>query len=61
MSDAETLSQVVLGRAQAIGDGEAALLQQAALALLGGPVKGGKGASLASRFGLDLIYTVKYD
>ncbi|RYY99530.1 MAG: translocation/assembly module TamB, partial [Comamonadaceae bacterium] len=55
LSDAETLSWVILGRAQASSGGESALLQQAALALLGGLNKGGTGGSLASRFGLDEI------
>ncbi|RYF35367.1 MAG: translocation/assembly module TamB [Comamonadaceae bacterium] len=55
LSDAETLSWVILGRAQATSGGESALLQQAALALLGGLNKGGTGGSLASRFGLDEI------
>ena len=55
LSDAETLSWVILGRAQASSGGESLLLQQAALALLGGLGKGGTGGSLASRFGLDEI------
>ncbi|AMM25307.1 translocation/assembly module TamB domain-containing protein [Variovorax sp. PAMC 28711] len=55
LSDAETLSWVILGRAQATSGGESALLQQAALAMLGGLGKGGTGGSLASRFGLDEI------
>ncbi|MEJ7687959.1 MAG: translocation/assembly module TamB domain-containing protein, partial [Variovorax sp.] len=55
LSDAETLSWVVLGRASATGGGESVLLQQAALALLGGLGKGGTGGGLASRFGLDEI------
>lgn len=55
LSDAETLSWVVLGRASAASGGEAILMQQAALALLGGLGKGGSGGSLASRFGLDEI------
>jgi len=53
LSDAETLSWVVLGRASAASGGESILLQQAALALLGGLGKGGTGGGLASRFGLD--------
>lgn len=53
LSDAETLSWVVLGRASATSGGESALLQQAALALIGHVSKGGSGGSLASRFGLD--------
>ena len=55
LSDAETLSWVVLGRASATSGGESLLLQQAALALLGGLGKGGTGGGLASRFGLDEI------
>ncbi len=58
LSDAETLSWLVLGRASATGGGESALLQQAALALVGGMGSGGSGGpagSLASRFGLDEI------
>jgi translocation and assembly module TamB len=53
LSDAETLSWVVLGRASATSGGESALLQQAALALIGHVSKSGSGGSLASRFGLD--------
>ncbi len=55
LSDAETLSWVVLGRASATSGGESVLLQQAALALLGGLGKSGSGGGLASRFGLDEI------
>ena len=55
LSDAETLSWVILGRAQASSGGESLLLQQAALALLGGLGKDSTGGSLASRFGLDEI------
>ncbi|MDP9898369.1 translocation/assembly module TamB domain-containing protein [Variovorax ginsengisoli] len=55
LSDAETLSWVVLGRASATSGGESQLLQQAALAVLGGLGKGGSGGSLASRFGLDEV------
>lgn len=55
LSDAETLSWVVLGRASATGGSESLLLQQAALALLGGLGKGSGGGNLASRFGLDEI------
>ncbi|WP_225781308.1 translocation/assembly module TamB domain-containing protein [Xenophilus sp. Marseille-Q4582] len=55
LSEAETLSWVILGRASAASGGEAILMQQAALALLGGLGKGGSGGSLASRFGLDEI------
>jgi translocation and assembly module TamB len=53
LSDAETLSWVILGRASATSGGESVLLQQAALALIGQVSKGGSGGSLASRFGLD--------
>ncbi|VWX57431.1 Autotransporter secretion inner membrane protein TamB [Burkholderiales bacterium 8X] len=55
LSDAETLSWVVLGRASASSGGESLLLQQAALAVLGGLGKGGSSGGLASRFGLDEI------
>ena len=55
LSDVETLSWVVLGRASASSGGESVLMQQAALALLGGLGKGGSGGSLASRLGLDEI------
>ena len=53
LTDAETLSWVVLGRSTANGGAEAALLQQAALALLAG----GKGSSggVAKKLGLDEI------
>lgn len=54
LPDAEKLSWVVLGRSAAAGGAEAAMLQQAALALLGG--KGsGTGTRLAGRLGLDEI------
>lgn len=54
LPDAEKLSWVVLGRDAAAGGAEAAVLQQAALALLGR--KGGSGtANVASRLGLDEI------
>ncbi|MDM0012365.1 translocation/assembly module TamB domain-containing protein [Variovorax sp. J22P168] len=53
LSDQETLTWLVLGRASATSGGESVLLQQAALALLGG--MGGSGGGLASRFGLDEI------
>jgi len=53
LSDAETLSWVVLGRASATSGGESALLQQAALAVIGQLGKGGSSGGLASRFGLD--------
>ncbi|RTQ33781.1 translocation/assembly module TamB [Variovorax gossypii] len=53
LSDAETLSWVILGRASATSGGESALLQQAALSLLGKIGGATTGGSLASRFGLD--------
>lgn len=52
MSDAEKLSWIVMGRDTASGGAEAALLQQAALALLTG---GGTGENFAGRVGLDEI------
>jgi translocation and assembly module TamB len=53
LPDAEKLSWVVLGRDAAAGGAEAAVLQQAALALLG---RGNNpGAGIASRLGLDEI------
>ncbi len=52
LPEAEKLSWLVLGRASASGGGEAALLQQAALALLGGK-DGGMSGGLASSLGLD--------
>ena len=55
LSDAETLSWVVLGRASASSGGESLLLQQAALALLGRLGSGSPGGGLASHFGLDEI------
>ncbi len=55
LSDAETLSWVVLGRASATSGGESLLLQQAALALLGRLGSSSPGGGLASRFGLDEI------
>ncbi|WP_311222497.1 MULTISPECIES: translocation/assembly module TamB domain-containing protein [unclassified Acidovorax] len=54
LPDAEKLSWVVLGRSAAAGGAEAALLQQAALALLGGNGDGGSG-NFARRVGLDEI------
>ena len=54
LPDAEKLSWVVLGRSAASGGAEAAVLQQAALALLGGK-GGGAGSKVASRLGLDEI------
>ena len=52
MSDAEKLSWIVMGRDTASGGAEAALLQQAALALLSG---GGTSENFAGRVGLDEI------
>ncbi|WP_287925397.1 translocation/assembly module TamB domain-containing protein [Diaphorobacter sp.] len=54
LPDAEKLAWVVLGRSAATGGAEAAVLQQAALALLGG--KGDSASTqIASRLGLDEI------
>ncbi|WP_287879774.1 translocation/assembly module TamB domain-containing protein [Acidovorax sp.] len=56
LPDAEKLSWVVLGRDAANGGAEAAVLQQAALALLGrGGGSGNPTAQVASRLGLDEI------
>ncbi|MCJ0762082.1 translocation/assembly module TamB domain-containing protein [Variovorax terrae] len=52
MPDAEKLSWLVVGRASASGGAEAALLQQAALALLGSR-SGGMSGGLAASLGLD--------
>ena len=52
LSEPEKLSWLVLGRSSASGGSEAALLQQAALALLAART-GGSGPGLASRLGLD--------
>ena len=52
LSDAEKLAWLLLGRGAANGGAEAAVLQQAALALLGGNGKGLSGG-LASALGLD--------
>ena len=52
MTDAEKISWLMLGRAAANGGAEAAVLQQAALALLGGNGKG-ISATLAESLGLD--------
>ncbi|MES2282138.1 MAG: translocation/assembly module TamB domain-containing protein [Pseudomonadota bacterium] len=52
LPDAEKLSWLVVGRASASGGAEAALLQQAALALLGSKSSGMSGG-LASSLGLD--------
>ncbi len=51
LSEAETLSYLVLGRSSAGGGAETALLQRAATALLSG--KKGTGKGLAATFGLD--------
>lgn len=51
LSEAETLSYVVLGRSSAGGGAETALLQRAATALLAG--KSGTGKGLAGSLGLD--------
>ncbi|MBK6008855.1 translocation/assembly module TamB domain-containing protein [Ramlibacter ginsenosidimutans] len=51
LSDAETLSYVVLGRSSSGGGAETALLQRAATALLAG--KSGSGKGLAGSLGLD--------
>lgn len=55
LPDAEKLSWLVLGRPAASGGAEAALLQQAALALLGGKnsASGGMSGGLAAAIGLD--------
>ncbi|KQP39688.1 translocation/assembly module TamB domain-containing protein [Pseudorhodoferax sp. Leaf274] len=55
LTDAETLSWMLLGRSTAGGGAEAAVMQQAALALLGGFGPKGGGGNFASRFGLDEI------
>ncbi|SFM74209.1 translocation/assembly module TamB domain-containing protein [Variovorax sp. OV329] len=55
LSDAETLSWIMLGRASASNGGEAILMQQAALALLGRFGADSSTGNLASRFGLDEI------
>ena len=52
LPDAEKLSWLVVGRASASGGAEAALLQQAALALLGSK-SGGMSGGLAASLGLD--------
>ena len=52
LPDAEKLSWLVLGRSSVTGGGEAALLQQAAVALLGSK-SGGMSGGLASAIGLD--------
>lgn len=55
LSDAETLSWIMLGRASAANGGEAILMQQAAIALLGKLGADPSSGNLASRFGLDEI------
>ncbi|MDM0043132.1 translocation/assembly module TamB domain-containing protein [Variovorax dokdonensis] len=55
LSDAETLSWIMLGRASASNGGEAVLMQQAALALLGTLGADPSQGSIAQRFGLDEI------
>ena len=55
LPDAEKLSWVVLGRDAASGGAEAAVLQQAALALLGRGGKNNTAGNFASRVGLDEI------
>ena len=52
LPDAEKLSWLIVGRASASGGAEAALLQQAALALLGSK-NGGMSGGLAASLGLD--------
>ena len=54
LPEAEKLAWLVLGRSGANGGAESAMLQQAALALLGGNGKGLSGG-LASALGLDLL------
>jgi translocation and assembly module TamB len=51
LSDAETLSYIVLGRSSSGGGAETALLQRAAAALLAG--RGGTGKGIAGTLGLD--------
>ncbi len=53
LTDAETLSWLVVGRPTASGGAEAALLQQAALALLNSRRGGANSGGIAGRFGLD--------
>lgn len=55
LPDAEKLSWVVLGRNASAGGAEAAVMQQAALALLGRRGGGSTSANIASRIGLDEI------
>jgi len=54
MPDADKLAWLVLGRSPGGGGAESAVLQQAALALLGGSGKG-LGTELANALGLDTI------
>lgn len=54
LPDAEKLSWLVVGHASASGGAEAALLQQAALALLGSK-SGGMSGGLAASLGLDVL------
>jgi translocation and assembly module TamB len=58
LSDAETLSQVVLGRSSSGGGAETALLQRAATALLAG--RRGTGKGLLQNLGVDDL-TVRPD
>ncbi len=55
LPDAEKLSWVVLGRSSAAGGAEAALLQQAALAFLGGNGDKNSSGGIAQKLGLDEI------
>jgi translocation and assembly module TamB len=55
LSDQETLSWLVLGRGAATTGNDSAVLQQAALALIGGLGASGSGGGLAAMFGLDEI------
>jgi translocation and assembly module TamB len=55
LSDQETLSWLVLGRGTATSGNDSAMLQQAALALIGGLGASGTGRGLAGMFGLDEI------
>ena len=53
LPDAEKLAWLVLGRSAAAGGAESAVLQQAAIALLGS--RGGMSGGIAQAFGLDEI------
>jgi translocation and assembly module TamB len=55
LSDVEKLSWLVVGHAAADGGAESALLQQAALALLGSKSGGGMSGGLAASLGLDEV------